>query len=236
MLNPQLTLTLKLKDSATFASYWAGPNAEILAHLRQLIGSARQPAVYLWGVPGCGKSHLLQALCHAAGEQNSAAVYLPMRMADRFPREALQGLENVEMVCIDDIQAIAGDPDWELAFIHLFERIGETGAGLVVAGNAIPAELGFKLPQLASRLSWGLAFQLQPLSDADKLSALQLRASRRGIELPLESGRYLVRHYGQTMSDLYHALESLDQASLAAKRKLTIPFIRAALNNGSHPK
>jgi DnaA family protein len=229
MLNKQLPLTIGLKDSATFASYFPGPNVEALTHLRRLTGKPWEPGVYLWGGSGTGKSHLLQAVCHAAGERNGVSVYLPMRLADQFPREALHGLETVGIVCIDDIQAIAGDYDWELAVIHLFERIRETGGVLVVAGNAMPAEMGLGLSHLISRLAWGLQFQLQPLDEAGKLSALQLRASRRGIELPIESGRYLVRHSGQDMNRLFSALEALDRASLVAKRRLTVPFISEVL-------
>jgi len=230
-MNPQLLLTLGLKDSATFTSFFPGPNAEALAHLRQLTGGPWEPGVYLWGGPGTGKSHLLQAVCHSAGERGGGAVYLPLRAAEPFPLEALQGLENVGMVCIDDIHAIAGDNAWEVALIHLFERIREAGAGLVVAGHASPAELGLSLAQLVSRLAWGLSFQLHPLDEEDKLNALRLRASRRGIALQPAAERYLVRHYGQDMNLLFGVLESLDRASLTAQRKLTIPFIRAVLKD-----
>ena len=230
-MNLQLPLTLVLKDGATFDSYYAGPNGEAVAHLRKLTGTPWEPGMYLWGGPGTGKSHLLQAVCHAAGERGVAAVFLPMRAADQFPREALQGLEKVGIVCIDDIHAIAGDYDWELAVIDLFERIRETGGILVVTGNAMPAQLGLQLTHLVSRLAWGLQLQLQALNEVDKLSALQLRASRRGISLPSESGRYLIRHYGSDMHPLFSALESLDRASLAAKRRLTIPFLREVLKD-----
>jgi DnaA family protein len=227
--NPQLPLGLKLKDGATFASFFPGSNAELVEHLSRLSGSPWQPGIYLWGDPGTGKSHLLQAVCHAAGERGLAAVYLPLRLADQFPREVLLGLEKLGIVCIDDIQLIAGDQDWELALIQLFERIRDSGTQLVVASNASPAAMGLSSPHLVSRLSWGLQFHLQALDAEGKLGALQLRAARRGIGLPSEAGRYLVRHYGQDVNLLFSTLDCLDRASLVAKRKLTLPFIRKVL-------
>lgn len=236
MIPVQLPLHLWLRDGATFSSYFPGPNQEPFAHLQQLTGGRWQPATYLWGGKGTGKTHLLQAACHAAGEHDLAAAYLPMAAADQFPCEVLEGLETVVIVCIDDVQSIAGNPEWETAIIHLFERIQESGTALVVAGHTMPAELGLQSPHLESRLAWGLQYQLLPLAEADKLSALQLRAHRRGIELPLESCRYLIRHYSLDMNLLFSSLDTLDQASLREKRRLTIPFIREVLKSTGQVK
>lgn len=228
----QLPLSLGLKDSAVFANFLPGPNAQAVAYLRALSGGIQEPAVYLWGKPGTGKSHLLQALCHAAGEKTLAAVYLPMRIAVDFPCEVLNGLESMALVCIDDLHLIAGHEQWQRALIGLFERIHDSGGSLVVAANSVPGELGVS-PHLASRLSWGIAFQIKPLDDQDKAAALQLRTERRGFHLRAEVARYLVRHYGDDMTHLFEQLDILDQASLAAKRKLTLPFVKGILQQPS---
>lgn len=231
MNNLQIPLTLGPKDSAAFESYFAGPNQEVLAHLRRSSEDVEATSVYLWGGSGVGKSHLLQAVCHAAGAQGRPAAYLPMRCADQFPCEALEGMENLGVVCIDDIQAIAGRRDWEMALVHLFERIRAAGRRWVVAGNTVPAELGLELPQLMSRLAGGLVLRIQALDEADRLLALRLRASRRGFDLSEEAGRYLIRQLGNDMTTLVEALNALDRASLAAQRKLTLPFVRTVLKN-----
>lgn len=222
----QLPLDLGVNNNATFDNYIAGPNAQAVAYLRRLSGGERQPGVYLWGPTGVGKSHLLQAVCQAAG---AAAMYLPLQWADRFPCEALRGIENLDRVCIDDIHAIAGRRDWETALTRLLDRIQAAGGGVVIAGDAAPAALGLASPQLASRLAGGLTLQLQPLDEADKLQALRERAARRGLQLSDEAGRYLARHYSRDMGVLCAALERIDQASLIAKRKPTIPFMRSVL-------
>ena len=229
----QLPLSVGLRDSATFDSFLPGPNAQALDYLQRAIGKRKECAIYLWGQSGTGKSHLLQAVCHAAGYEGLAAIYLPLQTAEQFSCDALDGIEKMDMVCIDDIHAIGGQRDWELALIRLFERIYEAGGGLVITGKTTVADLDLALPQLTSRLAWGLTFQLQALDEAGMLEALQLRASRRGFSLPQATGRYLIRYCSRDMGHLFDSLDSLDRASLAAKRKLTIPFIRSVLTTNA---
>jgi DnaA family protein len=225
----QLPLSLGLKDSAVFANFVADGNAEAFAFLQAYPTTQNAPLIYIWGEPGCGKTHLLQALCQTVSERGDAAVYLPMRMVAEFPREALNGLEQTALICIDDIDAVAGDVGWEDALLRLYVRAHGNGCALAIAGNDLIGQLGLKLPQLSSRLQWGLAFQLKTLDNDAKLKALELRAKRRGVKLPPDSARYLLKHYGEASGALFDALDQLDKASLAAKRRLTIPFIRSVL-------
>lgn len=225
----QLPLTLGLRDNARFDSFVAGGNGAALDYMQRCFGGGNEPLLYLWGEAGSGKSHLLQALCHAAGGRDQAAVYLPLRRAAEFPCEALGGLESMAVICLDDIDAIAGQLDWERALLGLFERVHASGCGLAITARAAAKDLGLRLPQLHSRLAWGMTFQLQPLTAEQRQHALQLRARRRGIELGATAARYLVRHYGDHSGALFAALERLDRASLVAKRRLTIPFIRSVL-------
>ncbi len=229
-MSMQLLLSLEPRDSFCFESYHPAANAEAVGYLQTLCSGENRPGVYLWGVAGVGKTHLIQAVCHAAGQRAAAAVYLPMRqLAERFTCDVLDGMENVDVICIDDIDAVAARTEWETALTRLLVRVGGAGSGLVVTGSRLPNRLGLGIEQLSSRLAGGLVFHLLPLEDDDKLSALQRRAARRGMTLPAEAGRYLVRHYGRDTGWLFDALETLDRESLAAKRRLTIPFIRSVL-------
>lgn len=221
-MNSQLPLHIGLRDSATFANYYPGPNAQLLHCLEQ--GS--EPFVYLWGAAGSGKSHLLQAACHDATEAGVGAVYLPLAELGQLTPELLEGLEQMGLVCIEGVETVATNAEWESALFHLYNRVREHGGRLYVAGDAPPAGLGLDLPDLVSRLSWGPVFQLVPLSDEDKLAALRLRARHRGMALPYEVAAYLLKHASRDLHSLFELLEQLDKASLAAKRKLTIPFVR----------
>ena len=141
----------------------------------------------------------------------------------------LDNLEQFELVCLDDLDAVAGRADWEEALFHLFNRLRDSGRRLLLAASASPRELPVQLADLQSRLTLALVFQLQSLSDEDKLRALQLRASRRGLHLGDDVGRFILTRGERSMSSLFELLERLDQASLQAQRKLTIPFLKETL-------
>ncbi|MDH5435428.1 MAG: DnaA regulatory inactivator Hda [Gammaproteobacteria bacterium] len=221
-MNHQLPLGITLRDTAAFENYFSGSNSEVTYALQQCAEGKGEQFIYLWGASGTGKSHLLQAVCKAIG----GAVYLPLSETESMMPEMLDGLENMDVVCIDDIDNIEGDDIWETQIFNLFNRIRESGNRLIVSGNAKPADLKIKLPDLVSRLNWGLTLHLQRLNDNDKLSALQLRADKRGFDLPDNVGRYLLKHNTRDLASLFDLLDHLDVASLAAQRKLTIPFVK----------
>ncbi len=221
----QLPLRLSLRDGATFDNFVAEGNELALQALR----GGRDDVIYLWGPPGCGKSHLLQAACHATPGQD--AVFLPLAELPRAP-ELFTGLESRAVVAIDDLDRIAGDRENETALFHLYNRIRERRGRLLLAASGSPAAAGFALPDLATRLGWGLVFRLQGLSDAGRRHALQLRAARRGFDLPDEVADYLLRRHARDMNSLFALLDRLDEASLAAQRRLTIPFVRTLIAGG----
>jgi DnaA family protein len=165
-------------------------------------------------------------VCRPAAERGEPVVYLPLRQRAELAPALLEGLETLVLICIDDVDAIAGDAAWEAALFHLFNRVRERGGRIVITGAAAPRNLGLSLPDLATRLGWGLVFQLHPLTDAEKAQALRLRARARGMEMPEAVAAYLLQRHARDMAALFALLERLDQASLAAQRRLTVPFVR----------
>lgn len=226
MSSPQLTLGLRFNDSASFANFFSGRNAEVVNHLRVCAQGGSDLAVLIWGAPGSGKTHLLHAACHAVTARAEQAAYLPMRDAAAWSPDILEGLERCTLVCVDDADAVAGWPAWEEALFHLYNRMREQRSCLVLSAAAAPAELKLNLPDLASRLAWGLVLHVAALDENDKLAALQLRAQQRGFELPTDVGQFLLRRCPRDTPSLFALLDRLDQAALAAQRKLTIPFVR----------
>lgn len=221
-LRQQLPLRIGLRDSATFVNFFPGGNAATSHALMQL----NEPFIYLWGGRGSGKTHLLQAACHTVSEKGEGAVYLPMGELSAMSPQLLEGMEQMALVCIDDLDYIVGDAAWEEALFHLYNRIRDGGKRLVVAGLSSPTSLGLSLPDLVSRLSWGPVYQLQILNDEDKAAALRMRASQRGMVMSAEVAAYLLNHAPRDMHALFSLLDELDEVSLAAQRKLTIPFVR----------
>ena len=232
MKHPQLPLGLALRDSARFTSYFPGRNREAVSHLRQAAEGTGERLVYLAGAAGLGKTHLLQAACHHAAGHGRAAFYLPLRDFPALSPRMLEGLEQLDLVCLDDVSAVAGSGDWEAGLFDLFNRVREGGATLLVTAEQRPDRAGFHLPDLVSRLGWGVTYVLRPLDDASVGDALQHRAVQRGLELPEETARFLMRRYPRDLASMCDLLERLDQASLAAQRRLTIPFVKAVLGAG----
>lgn len=224
-VNTQIPLRIRFRDDSTFEGFVPGPNAEALHHLRDDPAAGR--SVYLWGGAGTGKTHLLEAVCRSGAARGESAIYLPLRQRADLAPTLLEGMEALSTICVDDIDAIAGDAAWEAALFHLFNRVRERGGRMVIAGAAAPRALGLGLPDLATRLSWGLVFQLHPLPDEEKARALRLRAHARGIDMPEAVARYLLQRHARDMGALFELLERLDRASLAAQRRLTVPFVRA---------
>ncbi|SDH96687.1 DnaA regulatory inactivator Hda [Pseudomonas panipatensis] len=228
----QLPLGIRLRDDATFANYYPGANAAALGYVERLCDAEAgwaESLIYLWGVEGVGRSHLLQAACLRFEQYGESSVYLPMADLVQYGPAIFDDLEQLELVCLDDLEALAGLPEWEEALFHLFNRLRDAGRRLLLAASMPPRELPVKLPDLKSRLTLSLIFQLHPLTDEEKLRALQLRASRRGLHLTDEVGRFILTRGARSMEFLFDLLDELDKASLQAQRKLTIPFLKETL-------
>ncbi|HSH28263.1 MAG TPA: DnaA regulatory inactivator Hda [Thiohalobacter sp.] len=226
----QLALQLRLPDRARFANFHPGPNAEPVQQLQAFVEPAAAGSFFLWGRAGEGKSHLLMAAAHRVNETGGQAFYLSLAGPGLpSPQLLAEGLEGVDLLALDDIDRVAAQRDWEEALFALYNRVQQQGGRLLLAARARPDQCGFVLPDLVSRLRWGLVFGLRPLADADRIQVLQLRARQRGLELPEEVAGYLIKRYPRDLASLCTLLERLDAVSLQAQRRLTIPFIKQAL-------
>ena len=222
----QLPLALRLNPRATFETFVAGPNGAALAWLHRLARGDEAPITLLWGPPCSGRSHLLQATCHAADLAGRRSAYLPLGLLGDDAIPLLEGLEEPDLVCIDDVERLAGDAAGERAAFALCNRLRDTGASLLASSAAPPAELTIELPDLRSRLGWGPVFQLRGLDDEAKLAVLGRRAGELGFELADEAGRYLLTRSRRGLAELLELLDGIDRAALAAQRRVTVPFLR----------
>ncbi len=227
----QLSLPVYLPDDETFNSYYpASGNDELVQSLQACAEGLSTQAIYLWGPEKSGRTHLLHAACAHANEAQRRSFYLPLGIHASISTALLDGLEELDLVCIDDIHTIAGHPLWEEAVFDLYNRVHEKGqCSLVVSACVAAKDAGFILPDLVSRMHWGLAYQLQPMADDEKLLALQRRAAMRGLQLPEDVGRFLLNRLARDLRTLFEVLDRLDKASLVHQRKLTIPFIKEVL-------
>lgn len=229
ILPPQLSLPFHFVESKSFLNFVTHNNEEIISSLKGAILGRGEWFIYLHGMAGTGKSHLLQAACRLAGDNGIASTYLPFSMIQHFSPDLLEGLENLSFVALDDIDLIAGDSVWEEAVFHLFNRIRDRRNALVVTASAPPKEIGVQLPDLVSRLGWGVTYGLHDLNDEDKLTILLDRAHQRGLDLPSDIGHYLLTHYARDLPTLIDILNHLDSLSLSSRQKITKHFIRETL-------
>jgi DnaA family protein len=224
----QLPLGVRLPDRAVFASFLTARNGQAVEHLRQVADGQVAGTTWLCGPQGAGKSHLLQAVCAQASSRMSAA-YVPLRELGKLGVGVLDGLRQLECLCLDDLDEVAGQLEWERELFGLWREIEESGGRLVTAAQSPPALVQWALPDMGSRFSASAVFQVRVLDEVEQQAALQLRARLRGIELPEETSRWLQRHYPRDMRRLYELLDTLDEAALVAQRRLTVPFIREVL-------
>lgn len=225
----QLTLPVNLRDDATLDNFLPLPGSEtLLGALEQQLTDGGEAVIYLHGGEGSGKSHLLQACCHRAG---AGALYLPLAdLVGYSPEEVLAGVADLRLICLDGLDAVAGNHAWEIALFDFYNRARETGARLLVAAACAPRAIALELEDLRSRMSWGVVYRLPSCDDEQKKAILQFRARRRGLTLPEEVANYLVSRAPRGLDLLLELLDQLDQASLEQKRALSIPFVKQTLN------
>lgn len=227
----QLPLGVTLRDQRSFANFVPGPNGGAVASLERLLAGSAGGAVLLWGARGSGKSHLLEACCGFPALHGEPVAYLPLGDA-RIAPEMLEGLADVRLLCVDDADRAAGDARFEEALFHLYNRAEQARCPMVLAAGSAPRSPPWRLPDLVSRLNAAVVWHLRELDDAGRRQALALHARERGFALGEDVTAYLMKHLRRDMVSLVDFLDRLDRSSLAAQRRVTLPFVRGLLEPG----
>ena len=211
---------------------WIGAPA-VLAQLQSLArgdgGRLLGRNFYLQGAIGSGKTHLLLATCAAVDALGGRCDYLSLARVRGRARAAFEGLECTGLLALDDVDAIAGNREDEIALFDLHNRARDAGSGLIYAARDVPAALPLVLPDLRSRLVQCTLLGLRMLDDVGRAEVLRQRAAARGLQFDEAALDWLLRRHSRDLSDLGMLFERLDQASLAAQRRLTVPFLRQVL-------
>lgn len=226
-LATQLPLQLNLKEVYRLDNFYFAQE-ELRNALIELQMMESMSFVYLWGEPASGKSHLLMAM---ADQADKKTLYLPLEeLVKSASADVLQSVEQLDLLCIDNLEAVSGHKEWQEALFHCFNRLQHSGCKLLVAARQNPATVELSLLDLRSRMATALIYQLEALQDDQKQQALIIQAQVRGLDLPEEVANYILRHHSRDMRVLMTLLHDLDKASMVEKRRLTIPFVRQVLN------
>jgi len=225
---PQILLPLESRRPDRFEDFIPGPNQSLISTLQEMAQSG-EVCLFIRGPEGSGKSHLLNATCNLAQERSLHAFYMALGNVPATASVGLTGLEEMDLVCFDDIDQVIGNLEWENALFHLFNRMRAGRRRLVISSTQPLSALEFALPDLSSRLAWGLRLQLEPLDDRAKKEVLQRRAAMQGIDLPADVTYYLLSRGSRNTAHLLGNLEAVRIAALAAKRRITVPLAREVL-------
>lgn len=225
---PQILLPLESRRLDRFENYVAGPNRGVVLALQELLDSS-EGCLFIRGPEGSGKSHLLNAVCNLAQDRGQRGFYMALGHLPDVAVDGFAGLEDMDVVCIDDIDRVAGRANWENALFHFFNRFRACHGRLVISSVQPLSSVPFQLPDLASRLAWGLRLQLEPLDDDGKLQVLRSKASALGIVLPDDVAHYLLSRGARNIVSLLVNLEAIRVAALTGKRKITLPLARRVL-------
>jgi DnaA family protein len=231
----QLPLGITLRHRRSFSSFVAGPNAGADAELRNLLAAHTGGVVYLWGGRGTGKSHLLEACCGDPSMHDRRVAYLPLGDPCIEPA-MLHGLADIELLCIDDVDRVAGDCAWEEALFHLYNQAEQASSPMVLTASTAPRTPAWRLPDLASRLTAAVVWRLRVLADDERREALKLHARERGFALSNEVLTFVMKRLRRDMVSLFAFLDRLDRSSLAAQRRITVPFVKALLEEDARSR
>jgi DnaA family protein len=230
MTHQQMALDVALDDDLDFDHFVPGHNEELVNQLRRLAkGESSTPVLFVWGEPGSGKSHLLHACHRAAVDAGPGAHYLDLESAveQQANESDLETIGDATVICVDGLDAVAGSAVWQERLFQLCNFARDQQRSVIISATRPPTSLGLTLRDLVTRLMVGLTYQVLPLNDNQKISALQERAMHRGFELNETAARYLLERYPRQTGYLFGVLDKLDRASLEQKRVVTIPFLRS---------
>ena len=227
--NSQLALSLLLDDSARFENFYTPEGSPQQACVRFLENLDPGGMAWIWGASGSGVSHLLQSCCNTFAPDG---IYLPLvELAGEDPRQVLADLEHNSLLVFDDVGLVTGADNWSEQLFFLFNRLKDSGSRLVVGAKSPPQAIDTRLEDLRSRFASMTCFHIETLTDENKAELLSMRAANRGLFMPHAVATYLINHYSRDLSRQIELLDRLDVWSLQAKRRLTIPLVRDALEN-----
>ena len=213
-----------------FTSFVVGKNQALLKFLDIIIKKQENDCIYIWGSQGTGKTHLLQAACKQADEINSQVAYIPLKHQEDLSPEILNDLGKLDLICIDDLEFVSGNIEWQQRLTLLFNEVRDNNKSMLISSTISPKNINIELSDLKSRLFWGQVFKINPPDDELKMEILTKKATERSFELSNDVVEFLINRKKRDLKSLIEILDQIDHSSLAAKRKITIPFIKELID------
>jgi DnaA-homolog protein len=227
---PQIPFQFGNFQQNDLATFLPGENETLLKLIDTIANKDKTHSLYLWGESGTGKTHLLQAACKQAAESNLHVAYIPLKQLAELSAEMLHDLGELDLVCVDDLDSVAGQTEWQQGLTWLYNELRDNNHSMIISGNKSPTNIALEVEDLKSRLEWDQLTQIKSPDDELKGQILKQKANERSFELSDEVIEYLIRRVERDLGSLMEILDKIDHASLAAKRKITIPFVKELIS------
>ena len=227
---PQIPFEFGNFQKIDFTSFIEGENQDLLDFLNTMTKKKKNDCLYIWGSQGTGKTHLLQAACKQADDMNSQVTYIPLKQYEEFDSEIFNGLGKLDLICVDDLEFISGNLEWQQRLTLLYNEIRDNNNSIIISSTSSPKNIKIELDDLKSRLVWGQVYKINPPNDELKIEILKRKASERSFELSESVAEFLIHRTERDLNSLIKILDVIDHSSLAAKRKVTIPFVKKLID------
>ncbi len=228
--SPQIPFQFGNFQQNDLASFLPGENQSLLDLINAIAKKEQKHRLYLWGESGTGKTHLLQAACKQGSETDLHVAYIPLQQNQELSAEMLHDLGDLDLVCVDDLECIKGQVEWQQGLVWLYNELRDNNHSMIISGNVSPKSSELEVEDLKSRLAWDQLIQIKSADDDLKAQILKQKANERSFELSDEVIEYLIRRVDRNLGSLMEVLDKIDHDSLAAKRKITIPFVKELIS------
>jgi len=218
----QLGLPISLDSKMLLDNFIA--NSELLNLIHQLFQDKKASEIYVYGLTGQGKTHVLQGVVLKALANDKNAIYIDC--IDSFPEHLLDFIDQLSFISLDNVDLISKEN--QEIFFDLYNRARQAGVVILVSGSSLPADLTV-MKDLKTRLSLAAVFKLEALNDELTMDVLNKQMNDKNLTIDSKIYEYLFKNYSRDLNTLVSAMNQLDKASLQSKKAISIPFVKTVL-------
>ena len=228
----QLIFPFQINQKASFDSFFCSPdNQNLMTRLADIVSGPDTSELIIHGEEGSGKSFLMQAICNELSSAEKQFAFIPMKKAFNMGVEIFQNLGSLDAVCIDDLQLILANQDWETALFNLINECQQSNCSLMLSlGGTQPLDESVILPDLLSRIKRMEFIALHAVQDEFFNQAIDFVAQQLDIKIEEAELEFLLKHQTRIFSLLVENIITLDNQAASLKRKITIPLIKETLS------
>ena len=231
MPNPrQLALQIQINERASLKNFFVSKNNnKTIQVLKNILFSSDSGAqIFIDDLGSNGKSYLLQAICNDFSNSNNSSIYIPMEEAINLDPSILEGVSELNLICIDDVDLINNRREWEIALFNLINECYEKECFLLLSGSINKLEA---IPDLVSRIKKMETLRLEAINDDELLEATQAISKNLNIEISDKNMNYLINNSKRDIKTIFRTLSQLERESLERKKSIGLNLIKEVIRS-----